>query len=454
VHEAEKLSLEQIEAFLNASQAIRFEGEAQKQIYHWIEQVLGRQEYHQQSRPARGLLRSYLMKMTGRSRAQVTRLIARYRKNGSLQPAPYRRHRFPQRYTRADLELLATVDAAHENLSGPATRRILEREYRLYGRREFERLSTISVSHLYNLRQQSRYRERRLHYVKTRPTAVAIGERRCPDPQGQPGYLRVDTVHQGDAPAGQGVYHINAVDQVTQWEIVAATERISEAWLEPVLCALMRQFPFRIRGFHSDNGSEFINRVVARLLNKLLIQQTKSRPRHSNDNGLAETKNGAVIRKHMGYGYIPARHAGRLAVLHCLLQSLSQLPSSVRPSRRHLRRERPPALPLPPLSDAPGNPVGLAQPGAVLAPRTHPRRLTTHCRYPQRHRSRRAHAASQTPALRALAPTCGRAVEMTEDKNPQPQQRGFFSSLESAKNKNALSTFPPPRLRLLDWFRI
>jgi len=108
------------------------------------------------------------------------------------------------------------------------------------------------------------------------------------------------------------VYHINAVDQVTQWEIVAATERISETWLEPVLCALMRQFPFRIRGFHSDNGSEFINRVVARLLNKLLIEQTKSRPRHSNDNGLAETKNGAVIRKHMGYGYIPARLAGRL----------------------------------------------------------------------------------------------------------------------------------------------
>jgi transposase InsO family protein len=312
VHEAEKLSLEQIRAFLSASEAIRFEGETQLQIYHWIEQVLGRQEYHQQNRPARGLLRSYLTKMTGLSRAQVTRLIARYRKSGSLQLAPYRRHRFPQRYTRADLELLATVDAAHENLSGPATRRILEREYRLYGKREFERLSTISVSHLYNLRQRSRYRERRLHYAKTRPTTVAIGERRCPDPQGQPGYLRVDTVHQGDAPAGQGVYHINAVDQVTQWEIVAATERISEAWLEPVLCALMRQFPFRILGFHSDNGSEFINRVVARLLNKLLIEQTKSRPRHSNDNGLAETKNGAVIRKHLGYGYIPAGHAGRL----------------------------------------------------------------------------------------------------------------------------------------------
>jgi transcriptional regulator with XRE-family HTH domain len=163
VHEAEKLSLEQIEAFLNASQAIRFEGETQEQIYHWIEPVLGRQGYHQQSRQARGLLRSYLAKMTGLSRAQVTRWMARYRKSGSLPPAPYRRHRFPQRYTRTDIELLATVDEAHENLSGPATQRILEREYRRYGKCEYQRLAAISVSHLYNLRQQPRYRERRLH---------------------------------------------------------------------------------------------------------------------------------------------------------------------------------------------------------------------------------------------------------------------------------------------------
>jgi hypothetical protein len=117
VHEAEKLSLEQIEAFLNASQEIRFEGEAQKQIDHWIEQVLSRQEYHQQSRQARGLLRSYLMKVTGLSRAQVTRLIARYRKSGSLQAVPYRGHRFPQRYTRA----------FHQPSRGPVTQQTAHR---------------------------------------------------------------------------------------------------------------------------------------------------------------------------------------------------------------------------------------------------------------------------------------------------------------------------------------
>src|ERR1035437_629835 len=274
-----KLNLEQIEAFLKASEGIRFEGENRQQVYGWVEQLLRQQQYQKQGRKARGLLRRYLGKMTGRSRARVTRLIARYRANGELQPVRYRRHRFPQRYTRADVELLATVDEAHETLSGPATRRILQRAYQQYDKPEYERLATISVAHLYNLRQQPRYRERRLNYVKTKPTAVTIGERRRPDPQGQPGYLRVDTVHQGDRPGAKGVYHINAVDEVTQWQIVAATARISEAWLEPVLAALLRQFPFRIRGFHSDNGSEFINQSVAKLLNKLLIEQTKSRPR-------------------------------------------------------------------------------------------------------------------------------------------------------------------------------
>jgi hypothetical protein len=138
---------------------------------------------------------------------------------------------------------------------------------------------------------------------------VAIGERRKPQPGGQPGYLRVDTVHQGDLDGVKGVYHINAVDEVTQWQVVGSVAAITQAYLEPVLQGILRQFPFPIRSFHSDNGSEFINESVSGLLKRLLIEQTKSRPRRSNDNGLVESKNGAVIRKHMGYGYIAAEHA-------------------------------------------------------------------------------------------------------------------------------------------------
>jgi transposase InsO family protein len=312
VHQAEKLSLEGIRRFVEASEEIRFEGANRGQVYGWVERVLVEHEYAQQGKVGRGLLRRYIEKMTGLSRAQVTRLIARYAASGRVQPTLYRRRRFPERFTRADIELLASVDEAHETLSGPATRRILEREVQLYGRQQYARLATISVAHLYNLRRSQRYRERRLNYTKTRPTTVAIGERRKPEPCGQPGYLRLDTVHQGDTAEAKGVYHINAVDEVTQWQIAEATPRISELYLVPLLQGMLRQFPFRILGFHTDNGSEFINRTVAELLNKLLIEQTKSRPRQSGDNGLIETKNGAIIRKHMGYGYIDASHADRI----------------------------------------------------------------------------------------------------------------------------------------------
>lgn len=309
VHETEKLSLQQIEQFLLAAKEVRFEASQREEIYGWVERLLCQQEYMGQGRRARGLLRRYLSKMTGLSRAQLTRLVGRYLATGRVRIKTSNRHRFPTRYTRADIELLAQVDEAHETLSGPATRRIFEREFGHYGKLEFERLAAISNGHLYNLRRTSRYRQRLKNYQKTRPSPVAIGERRRPDPRGRPGYLRVDTVHQGDAEHARGVYHINAVDEITQWEIVAAVPRISEAYLEPVLVMVLAQFPFVIHGFHSDNGSEFINQTVARLLNKLMIEQTKSRPRHSNDNGLAETKNGAIIRKHMGWGHLQEVHA-------------------------------------------------------------------------------------------------------------------------------------------------
>jgi AraC-like DNA-binding protein len=125
VQEAEKLSLEEIRRFVEASEAIQFAGEKREQVYGWIERVLCEQQYARQGKAARGLLRRYIEKMTGMSRAQVTRLIGRYKASGRVGGKVYRRHRFAQRYTLADVQLLAAVDEAHETLSGPATRRIL-----------------------------------------------------------------------------------------------------------------------------------------------------------------------------------------------------------------------------------------------------------------------------------------------------------------------------------------
>ncbi|MDD4062744.1 MAG: hypothetical protein PHV25_03205 [Candidatus Pacebacteria bacterium] len=98
-------------------------------------------------------------------------------------------------------------------------------------------------------------------------------------------------------------------DEVTQWEIVGTVERISEYYLALLLEDSINQYPFKIVNFHSDNGSEYINKIVVKLLNKIMISQTKSRPRKSNDNALAESKNGSIVRKNMGYVHIPRQFA-------------------------------------------------------------------------------------------------------------------------------------------------
>jgi transposase InsO family protein len=312
VQAAECLSLEQIRAFLAGSQGVAFRAQNREQVYGFVNQTLRQIQYGKLKRKERGLIRQYLAKMTGFSRAQVTRLITVFEKGEEVKAKRYRRHRFAMRYRGEDIELLSAVDAAHGTLSGPATQKLLQRAYHDFGEKQYQRLAQISVAQLYRLRNSRRYREQRVSYQATRPTAVSIGERRRPDPQGRPGYLRVDTVHQGDQDGVKGVFHINAVDEVTQWQIVGAVAQISEAFLQPLLEKMLAQFPFRIYGFHSDNGSEFINHRVAQLLNKLMIEQTKSRPRHSNDNGLVESKNGAVVRKHMGYTHIAAEHAGAI----------------------------------------------------------------------------------------------------------------------------------------------
>jgi transposase InsO family protein len=309
VESKQGLSREEIRAFLKGSEEVRFASQNREETYGWVNQTLRQQRYEEQGRTERGLVRRYIEKMTGLSRAQVTRLITQYLQGEEVKPKAYRRFRFSTLYSRADIELLASVDEAHETLSGPATQKILQREYYDFGNQGYERLAGISVAQLYRLRKTAAYRKRRIVYVVTRPVWVAIGERRKPRPEGRPGFLRVDTVHQGEQDGVKGMYHINAVDEVTQWEVVGATAQISEAALLPVLEAMLEQFPFRIRGFHSDNGGEFINYTVAALLEKLLAEQTKSRPRHCNDNALAESKNGAVVRKHIGYGYIAAPHA-------------------------------------------------------------------------------------------------------------------------------------------------
>jgi transposase InsO family protein len=304
-------SLEQVRSFMAGTAAVPFAIPAHQDRYHWVAQSLKQFGYRRLRRAERGLIVRFLCKVTGYSRAQVTRLIAQWRTRGRLTDrrgppaAP-----FAKRYGAIELRLLAEFDQLHGTLSGPATKKLAERALTVYRQPQYETLAGISVSHLYNLRRSSAYR--RIHgpiLQHTRPTAIPIGERRKPNPQGKPGYLRVDSVHQGDFEGVKGVYLINAVDEITQFEFVGAVARISELFLLPTLAAMLEFFPFVIRGFHSDNGSEYVNHRVAKLLNKLHVEFTKSRSRHSNDNALAESKNASIVRKHLGYQHIPSHHA-------------------------------------------------------------------------------------------------------------------------------------------------
>jgi transposase InsO family protein len=309
---AESLSREQIQEFLRSSEPIEFAGGGRDERYEWVERVLAAQNYGKLGKGERGLVRAYVRKVTGLSESQSTRLIRAYRDHGQVRAQPYQRHRFAAKYAAEDIALLAEVDRAHGRLSGPATRRILQRAYEQFGDQRYQRLAKISVAHLYNLRASGRYRNQAAVFEPTQSTAAAIGQRRKPDPHGRPGYVRVDTVHQGDHDGAKGVYHINAVDTVTQWQVVGCAEKISERYLLPVLEAVLAQFPFHIRGFHADNGSEYVNHRVAEMLRKLHAEFTKSRACRSQDNALVEGKNGAVIRKLIGYGPIAGQHAEAL----------------------------------------------------------------------------------------------------------------------------------------------
>ena len=312
-------TIEQLQEFLKATPEVAFTahglgGAADNQRYEHISRVLTRFDYPQRNKRERGVVLAYLRRTSGYGRAQLTRLVARWAVNRVAQHPLLKQYRAPalpfaRKYTAADVELLVEMDRAQEDVCGAAVAHLLQRAYTVYGDPRYVRLADLSVSHLYNLRKHADYQARRVSFVKTRAVCNPIGVRKAPSPNGRAGFVRIDTVHQGDLDGVKGVYHITCVDEVSQWQVQACVQGISEAFLLPVLALVLLQFPFEIVGFHSDNGSEYINGRVAKLLQKLLVEQTKSRSRHSNDNALAESKNASVVRKHMGYSHIPQKYA-------------------------------------------------------------------------------------------------------------------------------------------------
>ncbi|MBT9162882.1 MAG: hypothetical protein DDT27_01447 [Dehalococcoidia bacterium] len=173
-------TIEQVRQFLEGSKELEFKGLLTEEKYEWVETVLVKFRYLQLKKDEKGVIRRYIGKITGHSRAQVSRLIRDYKRTGRLKKAEYSRHRFPRKYTSWEVKLLAKTDELHGWLSGPAIKKIMQREYEVYGHTEFEKISQISVSHLYNLRGSNTYRGITRRFTKTRPAV----SKTCPSEGG------------------------------------------------------------------------------------------------------------------------------------------------------------------------------------------------------------------------------------------------------------------------------
>lgn len=305
-------TLSDIEKFLKSSGDWELKPNGKKETYEWMQRLLLKIRYTKLRKKEKKLVKDFLKKVTGYCEKQIKRLLKKHRR-GTLFWKPWQKNFFASVYTENDIALLHKVDSVHR-LAGPATKRIFEREYEIFENQAFRKLQNISVSHLYNLRKRTSYLRRGKNFEKTKSVMVAIGKRMKPKPNGRPGFLRVDSVHQGDFERQKGVYYINVVDEVTQSEFVFCVPSICERYLKIVLEELIIACPFKIINFHSDNGSEYINKVMADILNRLHIKQTKSRPRKHNDNALVETKNGSIIRKTFGYFHIPATEKNAMMI--------------------------------------------------------------------------------------------------------------------------------------------
>jgi len=291
-----QLNIINLKTLLNSGKSLKMEFETIKQKHEFIESIYKNIGYFNLNKSDKIIIIEYLKKTTKLGRSQIMNLCFKI-KNGQSLTKKYQRRKPHRKYSSFDIKLLETTDELHLRLSAKATKAILVREYQVFNNQDYKNLSQISISHIDNLRKNDIYKKNYLNATKAR--MIPIGVTTKPNPNGKPGFIRVDSVFQGE------IYHIHAVDEITQWAIDFAVERISHECMQKALLSIIRQFPFKLHNFHSDRGSEYINYKVAKILEKLHIKQSKSRSNQHNDNALIESKNKSLIRKNFGYHHLP-----------------------------------------------------------------------------------------------------------------------------------------------------
>ena len=202
---------EEVREFMAGNTLVDFQLTSRSDAYDGVRRLLVRLHYLNLSRPDKGLVRHFAAKITGLSRAQITRLIRQYRQTGKIKD-----RRCGPGVNRSGGVTPLPTSACSRSWTRPLgwpcsarARRFMQRQYEVFEDRRFERLAGLSHGHLYRLRKSDTYLRRCNPITKTQPVAVAIGERRKPHPGGQPGFLRVDSVHQGDLNGAKGLYQID-----------------------------------------------------------------------------------------------------------------------------------------------------------------------------------------------------------------------------------------------------
>ena len=268
-----------MQKFIVGNESINCVLGSREERYTCIRDALIQTKYTTLKRSEKSIVKSYLAKVTGYEARQLKRLIRKWKQKGLNYMKRKVAGASVRIYTAEGVGLLIKTDILHKTQNGLTTKSILKREVSMFGHTEYHTIANISVSHIYNIRKNNQqYRSSEaIKYSKTNPVKTNIGERRKPLPYGKPGFIRVDSVHQGDLDKEKGVYHINLVDEVTQWELVGCVPQITDEYMEPLLRTLLEAFPFFIINFHSDNGGEYVNHTVAAILERLRIKQTKSR---------------------------------------------------------------------------------------------------------------------------------------------------------------------------------
>ena len=138
-----------------------------------------------------------------------------------------------------------------------------------------------------------------------------------------PGFCQVDLVaHCGSSTRGFYLHTLCAVDVATSWVELQALWGRGHYRVAAGIQAVRERLPVMLAGLDSDNGSEFINRVLYYYCWREGIVFTRGRAWQKNDSALVEQKNGAIVRHLVGYDRFASRAAyaqlARVYALVCL----------------------------------------------------------------------------------------------------------------------------------------